>query len=70
MVVPTEKRLIWHPRLDNKFLVGGGSQITLYEWVPECSEIKHVTSKQDLNLMKVPQLVAFLMCDIYAEHSA
>ena len=55
MVVQTEKRLIWHPRLDNKFLVGGGSQVTLYEWLPDSSEIKHVTSKQDLNLMKVQQ---------------
>ncbi|EKM54852.1 uncharacterized protein PHACADRAFT_29989 [Phanerochaete carnosa HHB-10118-sp] len=52
MVVQTEKRLIWHPRLDNKFLVGGSSQVTLYEWAAESSEIKHVTSKQDLNLMK------------------
>ncbi|KIP06122.1 hypothetical protein PHLGIDRAFT_107382 [Phlebiopsis gigantea 11061_1 CR5-6] len=52
MVLQTEKRLIWHPRLDNKFLVGGGSQVTLYEWVSDSSEIKHVTSKQDLNLMK------------------
>lgn len=55
MVVQPEKRLIWHPRLDNKFLVGGGSQVTLYEWVPDSSEIKHVTSKQDLNVMKVEQ---------------
>lgn len=55
MGVQTEKRLLWHPRLDDKFLVGGGSQVTLYEWVAESSEIKHVTSKQDLNLMKVEQ---------------
>ena len=53
MVVQTEKRLIWHPRSDSKFLVAGASQITLYEWDPASSEIKHVTSKQDLNLMKV-----------------
>lgn len=57
MVVQTEKRLLWHPRLDNKFLVGGASQITLYEWAPDSSEIKHVTSKQDLNLMKVGESV-------------
>ena len=50
-----DRRLLWHPRLDNKFLVGGGSQITLYQWVPDTSEIRQVTSKQDLNMMKVPQ---------------
>ena len=26
MVVQTEKRLLWHPRLDSKFLVAGGAQ--------------------------------------------
>lgn len=52
-MVQTEKRLLWHPRHENKFAVGGGSQITLYEWVPESFEIKQVTSQLDLTLMKV-----------------
>ncbi|KAI0949126.1 hypothetical protein AcW1_008824 [Taiwanofungus camphoratus] len=51
-MVQTEKRLLWHPRHENKFAVGGGSQITLYEWVPESFEIKQVTSQLDLTLMK------------------
>ncbi|KAG0707015.1 hypothetical protein DFH29DRAFT_1016546 [Suillus ampliporus] len=48
----TEKRLLWHPRRDNKFVVGGGSQLTMYEWTPEKSEIRHVTSQNDLQFMK------------------
>jgi WD repeat-containing protein mio len=49
----TEKRLLWHARQENKFVVGGGSQITLYEWAPEQQEIRHVTSQHDLQFMKV-----------------
>ncbi|OAX31307.1 hypothetical protein K503DRAFT_787918 [Rhizopogon vinicolor AM-OR11-026] len=30
-----EKCLLWHPQWDNKFVVGGGSQMTMYEWAPE-----------------------------------
>ncbi|KAJ3550065.1 hypothetical protein NM688_g5111 [Phlebia brevispora] len=46
MVTQTaDRRLLWHPRLDDKFLVGSSSQITLYEWDVKTSEIKHVTSK-------------------------
>ncbi|KAF9809376.1 hypothetical protein IEO21_07417 [Rhodonia placenta] len=52
MVSQSEKRLSWHPRHDNRFAVGGGSQITLYEWLPESSEIKQVTAQTDLPLMK------------------
>ncbi|KAJ7762788.1 hypothetical protein DFH07DRAFT_404320 [Mycena maculata] len=53
MVGPgSEKRLLWHPRQENKFVVGGGSQITLYEWAPEQQEIRHVTSQHDLQFMK------------------
>ncbi|KAJ7067827.1 hypothetical protein C8F01DRAFT_1115851 [Mycena amicta] len=48
----SEKRLLWHPRQHNKFVVGGGSQATLYEWAPESHEIRHVTSQQDLQFMK------------------
>ncbi|KAJ7087262.1 hypothetical protein B0H15DRAFT_843273 [Mycena belliarum] len=47
-----DKRLLWHPRQENKFVVGGGSQITLYEWAPEQQEIRHITSQHDLQFMK------------------
>lgn len=52
-MVQTEKRVLWNPRHKNKFVVGGNSQITLYEWAPEDPEIRHVTSQHDLQLMKV-----------------
>lgn len=52
-MVQLEKRLLWHPRHDNKFVVGGGSQIMLYEWAAEYPEIRHVTSQHDLHFMKV-----------------
>ncbi|KAJ7638426.1 hypothetical protein FB45DRAFT_902803 [Roridomyces roridus] len=53
MVGPAnDKRLLWHPRQDNKFVVGGGQQITLYEWAPEAQEIRHITSQNDLQFMK------------------
>jgi len=48
-----EKRLLWHPRYDSKFIVGGGSQIVLYEWATEYPRIRHTTSQQDLYQMKV-----------------
>ncbi|KAF9483146.1 hypothetical protein BDN70DRAFT_800339 [Pholiota conissans] len=51
-MVQIEKRLLWHPRHDNKFVVGGGSQIMLYEWAEEYPEIRHVTSQHDLHFMK------------------
>ncbi|KAJ6516352.1 hypothetical protein C8R45DRAFT_241220 [Mycena sanguinolenta] len=51
-MVPPEKRLLWHPRQKNKFVVGGGSQITLYEWAPEQHEIRRITSQHDLQFMK------------------
>ncbi|KAJ7163782.1 hypothetical protein C8R43DRAFT_988631 [Mycena crocata] len=50
--VHPDKRLLWHPRQENKFVVGGGSQITLYKWAPEQQEIRHVTSQHDLQFMK------------------
>jgi len=34
-------------------VVGGGSQMTMYEWASEKSEIRHVTSQSDLQFMKV-----------------
>ncbi|ESK97742.1 wd repeat protein [Moniliophthora roreri MCA 2997] len=48
----TEKRLVWHPRHLNRFIVGGGSQITLYECTTSQPEIRHVTSQNDLQFMK------------------
>lgn len=47
------KTLIWSPRDPHRFIVGGGSQITLYEWASEFPEIRHVTSQLDLQYMKV-----------------
>ncbi|KAF8644812.1 hypothetical protein AX16_008269 [Volvariella volvacea WC 439] len=47
-----EKRLLWHPRRANKFVVGGLNQITLYEWAPEFPEIKRGTSQHDLQHMR------------------
>ncbi|GAW04234.1 WD repeat-containing protein [Lentinula edodes] len=40
MPVQSEKRVLWHPRHSNKFVVGGGSQITLYELSDEQPEIR------------------------------
>ncbi|CAK5276104.1 unnamed protein product [Mycena citricolor] len=50
--VNTDKRLLWHPLQRNKFILGGGSQITLYEWAAEEQEIRHITSQHDLQFMK------------------
>ncbi|KZT22569.1 WD40 repeat-like protein [Neolentinus lepideus HHB14362 ss-1] len=52
MVVHTDKRILWDPRAGSKFIVGGGSTITLYECTPDSSEIRHVTSQSDLQFMK------------------
>ncbi|KAI0630074.1 hypothetical protein C8Q77DRAFT_1219729 [Trametes polyzona] len=52
MVAQADKRLLWHPRGQNKFVVGGSAQITLYEWLPQYSEIKQVASQLELNAMK------------------
>ncbi|KAH9915044.1 uncharacterized protein BXZ73DRAFT_92696 [Epithele typhae] len=51
-MVVSDRHLIWHPRGQNKFIVGGSTQITLYEWFPESSEIKQVASQLELNQMK------------------
>ncbi|KAF7331667.1 zinc-ribbon-16 domain-containing protein [Mycena kentingensis (nom. inval.)] len=47
-----EKRLLWHPRQQHRFAVGGNSQITLYEWAPESQEIRQVASQNDLQFMR------------------
>ncbi|TBU61554.1 hypothetical protein BD310DRAFT_872921 [Dichomitus squalens] len=52
MVAQSDKRLIWHPRGQNKFIVGGSTQITLYEWIPQSTDIKQVASQSELNQMK------------------
>ncbi|EPQ56887.1 hypothetical protein GLOTRDRAFT_115046 [Gloeophyllum trabeum ATCC 11539] len=52
MVVHTDKRILWDPRSGSKFIVGGGSTITLYECTPDSSEIRHVTSQSDLQFMR------------------
>ncbi|GLB45034.1 putative WD40 repeats [Lyophyllum shimeji] len=51
-MVQSEKRLLWHPRGNNKFIVGGGSQITLYEWAQEHPGIRQVSSQHDLQHLK------------------
>ncbi|KAI8992887.1 hypothetical protein BD414DRAFT_412412 [Trametes punicea] len=52
MVAQADKRLLWHPRGHNRFVVGGSSQLTLYEWIPQSSQIKQVASQTELNAMK------------------
>ncbi|KIK80016.1 hypothetical protein PAXRUDRAFT_833780 [Paxillus rubicundulus Ve08.2h10] len=47
-----EKHLLWHPRWQNRFVVGGGSQMSMYEWAADRSEIRHVSSQSDLSFMK------------------
>lgn len=47
-----EKQILWDPRSQNKFVVGGGSQISLYEWAPEQSGIRHMSSRGDLSFVK------------------
>ncbi|KAF8634265.1 hypothetical protein AX17_004222 [Amanita inopinata Kibby_2008] len=51
-MTPAEKRVVWHPRHDDRFVVGGGTQITLYELSREHPEIKHITSRHDLHHMR------------------
>ncbi|VDB83247.1 unnamed protein product [Peniophora sp. CBMAI 1063] len=51
MVGQADRKILWHPRGENKFVVGGGSQVTLYEWSDEPS-IVQLASQHDLSLMK------------------
>ncbi|KAI0699585.1 hypothetical protein BC835DRAFT_1267644 [Cytidiella melzeri] len=44
MASQAERRVLWHPTLNSRFVVGSSSQVTLYQWLSESSEIKHVTS--------------------------
>ena len=60
-MIQSDKQLLWHPRQTNKFVVGGNSQITLYEWASEYPEIRHITSQHDLHFMKAsPRFIPFL----------
>ena len=56
-----DKRIVWSPLRRHKFLVGGGSQLTLYDWSPDDSSVRHVASQQDLQLMKVVTLGLHLL---------
>lgn len=51
-MVQLEKRLLWHPCKENKFVVGEHSQISLYEWASGHPEIRHITSHHGLHSMK------------------
>ncbi|KAI0305481.1 hypothetical protein B0F90DRAFT_1808734 [Multifurca ochricompacta] len=52
MVSHSEKRIVWSPLSQNKFIVGGSSQLVLYDWSPGDSSIHHVASQQDLQSMR------------------
>lgn len=52
MAGKTDKKLLWHPQNQNRFIVGGGTQITLFSWEPEVSGIQFISSQADLQLMK------------------
>ncbi|KAI9507918.1 hypothetical protein F5148DRAFT_1276009 [Russula earlei] len=46
MTSHSEKRITWSPLGQNRFVVGRGSQITLYDWSPEDSSTHSVASQQ------------------------
>ena len=48
-----ERKVLWHPRQENKFIVGSGSQLSLFEWRQDVPEFRLVASQADLQLMKV-----------------
>lgn len=48
-----DKRLVWHPRRYDEFVVGGGTQITLYGLAREYPEIRQLASRNDLHHMRV-----------------
>ncbi|KAL1741594.1 hypothetical protein HDZ31DRAFT_84718 [Schizophyllum fasciatum] len=48
----SDRRLLWHPRQSNTFILGSGSYITLYEWDNTFPQIRHVTTQPDLQYMK------------------
>jgi hypothetical protein len=34
----------WHPRRDNKFVVGGGPQMAMYQWAPGKPKVHYLTT--------------------------
>jgi hypothetical protein len=54
---PSERRITWSPLGQNRFVVGGSSQLTLYDWSPGDS-VLHVASRQDLQSMRVKSICA------------
>lgn len=67
MLAQSEKKILWHPRGENKFIVGGGSQITMYEWSPEEPAIRHITSQQDIAHMKVRGFIFPAGCSFWSK---
>lgn len=48
-----ERRLSWHPRRENQFVVSGASQISLFDWSPETHQFNHIASQHDLQSLRV-----------------
>src|SRR5712675_1470050 len=46
MASQSEKRIIWSPLGQNRFIVCGSSQLTLYDWSTEDSSTHSVASQQ------------------------
>ena len=49
------RHILWHPFLEDRFLVTGGTQITLYTWEGGNEDYKHIASRSlhDPQLVKV-----------------
>ncbi|EJU04337.1 WD40 repeat-like protein [Dacryopinax primogenitus] len=45
-------QVIWDPRGTDRFIVGGGTDVKMYEWAPDEGKIKLVTVQTDLQYMK------------------
>lgn len=60
MSAKADRRVIWDPRRQNRFIVGGGSQISLYGWNPSSSGFSLITARSEFQLMKVRNLAHFL----------
>ncbi|KAA1475125.1 hypothetical protein DENSPDRAFT_873810 [Dentipellis sp. KUC8613] len=52
MVSQPERRVLWHPRGEDRFAVSSGSQIILYEYAPDEPAIRDIASQQDLSPFK------------------
>jgi hypothetical protein len=62
MVFHPERRILWHPRHATKFAVGGSAAITLYDYSEEKPAIRHVTSHDDLQHMRVSRVIRTFFC--------